>query len=41
MFFANALLGATLAAFASAAADLDFTSNNSFKLKHAAFVNVG
>ena len=41
MLFANALLGASLAAFASATADLDFTSNNHFKLKHAAFLNVG
>ena len=40
MLFANALLGASLAAFASATADLDFTSANHFKLKHAAFVNV-
>ena len=40
MLFANALLGASLAAFASATADLDFTSANHFKLKHAAFVEV-
>ena len=41
MLYANALLCASLAAFASATADLDFTSNGQFKAKHAAFVNIG
>ena len=40
MLFTNALLGASLAAFASATADLDFTSQGQFKVKNAAFVNV-
>ena len=32
---------AALAAFASAVEDLELTSNNKFKLKHAAFLNMG
>jgi len=35
-FTASALIG-----LAAAQADLTFTSNNSFKLKNAAFVNMG
>ena len=35
-FTASALIG-----LAAAQADLTFTSNNSFKLKHAAFINMG
>ena len=41
MYFTNALLGASLAAFASAEADLDFASQGHFKSKNAAFVNLG
>ena len=38
--FTKALAGAACAAYASAQADLEFTKNNYFKLKNAAFLSV-
>ena len=39
--FTKTVLAGALAAYASATADLTFTSNNKFSVKNAAFVNLG
>ena len=39
--FTKTVLAGALAALATATADLTFTSNNKFKVKNAAFVNMG
>ena len=39
--FTKTVLAGALAAYATATADLTFTSNNKFNLKNAAFVNLG
>ena len=39
--FAKSLIYSAVAAISSAQIDLEFTSQNKFKLNHAAFVNMG
>ena len=39
--FTKTVLAGALAALSTATSDLTFTSNNKFKVKNAAFVNMG